>query len=184
MINQSIIPVFKARHECLKASMLKAEYVIIMDIHLSQLIEIVDILHRQQKKVLVHCDLIKGLKSDEYAIDYLINECHVEGIITVRSSLIDHIKKKKRIAIQRLFLIDTQSYIRSIELLQTIRPDYIEVLPGYSSKMITRIRNEIAIPVIAGGLIDTKEEWQLALSSGAIAITTSNTKLLEFISNE
>lgn len=181
MINQQIIPVFKTRHECLKASSFSSDYVIIMDIHLSQLIGIVEILHKQQKKVLAHCDLIKGLKSDEYAVDYLINECHVEGIITVRSTLIEHIKKKKRIAIQRLFLIDTQSYLKSLELLRSIQPDYIEVLPGYSTKMITRIREQINIPVIAGGLIETPEELKQAITAGAVAITTSHPTLLDLV---
>ncbi len=178
MIQQTMIPVFKARHECLKASSYKGDFVIVMDIHLSQLKEICEILHRQGKKVLVHCDLIKGLKSDEYAVDYLITECHAEGIITVRSTLIEHIKKKGRLAIQRLFLIDSQSFLKSLELLHSVKPDYVEVLPGYSAKMIRRIHTQIDIPIIAGGLIDTLEEWQDALSSGAIAITTTSKELL------
>lgn len=179
MIHQTMIPVYKARHECLKASTYKGDYVIVMDIHLSQLKEICELLHRQGKKVWVHCDLIKGLKSDEYAVDYLINECLVEGIITVRSTLIDHIKKKGKLAIQRLFLIDSQSFVKSLELLRSVKPDYVEVLPGYSAKMIQRIHSQIDIPIIAGGLIDTLDEWKDALAAGAVAITTSSKELLQ-----
>ena len=181
MITQSMIPVFKTRYECLKANHIQGEFVIVMEIHLSQLKEICDLLHQQGKKVIVHCDLIKGLKSDEYAVDYLITECKAEGMITVRSSLIEHIKKKHRIAIQRLFLIDSQSFIKSLELLKTIRPDFVEVLPGYSTKMIRRLRAEVDIPIIAGGLIDTEQEWKDSLAAGATAITTSSKELLSLI---
>ena len=47
----------------------------------------------------------------------------------------------------------------------------IEIMPGVITKTISKFANS-SIPVIAGGLIETKEEVTAALSAGAIAVST------------
>lgn len=184
MINQSIIPVLKSLSDCEKAHVYNCEYVILMDVHLSQLQHACEYLKQYNKKIIIHLDLIKGLKSDEYSVDYVIRELKVDGVISVKSSIIEKVKKLKRIAIQRIFLIDTQSYLKSVELLQQTKPDYIELLPGYSFKMISRVLKELDTKIIAGGLIETEDEYKMALKSGATAITTTKKELLEQIKKQ
>ncbi len=181
MINQTIIPVLKSIKECEKVGDYLGDYVIIIDTHLSQLQHCCQLAIKNGKKVIIHLDLIKGLKSDEYAVEYLINDLYVDGIISVKSSVVEKVKKLGKIAIQRIFIIDTQSYKKSIELVKNSNPDYIELLPGCLFKMIDRVKKDLDIKVIAGGLIETVEEYQLAISNGATAITTSKETLLNTI---
>ncbi|GAA3331757.1 hypothetical protein GCM10020331_089590 [Ectobacillus funiculus] len=62
-------------------------------------------------------------------------------------------------------------------LLQKTTPDYIEVLPGALTQVITEIHEKTGIPIIAGGFIRTVADIERALQAGAAAITTSNTDL-------
>lgn len=181
MINQAIIPVLKSIKDCHQAKHYDGTYVLLMDIHISELTVAVKTLKDLGKKVLVHAELIKGLKSDPYGIEHLAHVHFIDGVISVKSSVIQKAKKLKLLTIQRLFLIDKASYQRSVELVKETAPDYIEMLPGCVYKMITRLKNDTGIEVIAGGLIDTYEEVTLALNEGAKAITTSSPRLLDLI---
>ncbi len=184
MIKQTIIPVLTGIKDCERVSQYIVDYVIVMDIHLSQLAHCCQLVKQSGKKVIVHLDLIKGLKSDDYAVEYVINDLRVDGVISVKSSVIDKVKKLGKIAIQRIFMIDTQSYNKSIALISHSKPDYIEMLPGCIFKMIKRVRDDIGVDVIAGGLIENEEEHQMAIKSGAISITTSKEKLLKLVKNK
>lgn len=179
MINQVVLPVAKNIKEVEKACHYKVDYIILLDIHIAQLEHCCKLLKEHNKKILIHLDLIRGLKSDEAAVEYLIQQLDVDGVISVKSSVIERVKKLGKISVQRLFLIDTQSYTKGIELIRMSKPDYIELLPGGVNKMIQRVRNELNIPVIAGGLFETVEEVQLAIQHGATAISTSHPELIK-----
>lgn len=91
------------------------------------------------------------------------------------------IKAKSRgiIAIQRVFLIDTIALEKSFSMIESAKPDYIELLPGIIPSMISEVHQRTKIPVITGGLVRTVESIEEALSAGAVAITTSNKDLWE-----
>jgi glycerol uptake operon antiterminator len=179
MIKQEVMPVLKTIKDVEQACYFNVEYVVLMDVHIAQLEHCVDLLKRNGKKVLMHLDLIKGLKSDDYAVEYLIQKLDVDGIISVKTSIVEKVKKLNRISVQRLFLIDTQSYNKGIDLIRMSKPDYIELLPGCMGKLIQRVKEELDIQVLAGGLIETVEEVRDAISHGATAITTSNPYLIK-----
>jgi glycerol uptake operon antiterminator len=50
-------------------------------------------------------------------------------------------------------------------------------MPGIASKIINIIQNKVKAPIIAGGLINNKKDVIEALSSGAVAISTSSSEL-------
>lgn len=58
-------------------------------------------------------------------------------------------------------------------------PSAVEVMPGVASKVIKSLEKEVGLPIIAGGLINTKKEVMEALASGAMAISTTEKKLWE-----
>ncbi|ERJ11632.1 glycerol-3-phosphate responsive antiterminator [Haloplasma contractile] len=178
MIRQTLIPVLKGIRDCERIDQYKDDYIILMDIHISQLKHCCKLIKNNGKKIIIHLDLIKGLKSDDSAVDFLVNDYDVDGIISVKSSVIDKVKKMNKIAIQRIFIIDTQSYNKSLKLIKASKPDYIELLPGCLFKMITRIKENLNVEVIAGGLIETADEYKQAIKSGATSITTSKKELL------
>ena len=53
----------------------------------------------------------------------------------------------------------------------------IEIMPGIMPRVIEEIKTKISLPVIAGGLIETKAEVTAALASGAAAVSTGMPEL-------
>ncbi len=120
------------------------------------------------KIVFVHMDFVEGLGSDSKAVDYIAERIQPDGIISTRGNLIRRAKERGLFAIQRFFLIDSQSYRTAIRQVQSGKPDMIEIMPGVMPDVIRRICKEVRIPVIAGGLVDSKRDIIEILKAGAV----------------
>ncbi|RIU94530.1 glycerol-3-phosphate responsive antiterminator [Oceanobacillus picturae] len=153
------------------------ENIVFLETRLAQLKSLVEYTKRANKKALVHFDLIQGLRADDYAMEFLLREIKPDGILSTRANVISMAKKNNLLAIQRVFLLDSLALEHNIKLINRTKPDCIEVLPGLIPEMIKYIQEQTNIPVIAGGLIKTKEEVDKALAAGAIAVSTSNKSL-------
>lgn len=77
-------------------------------------------------------------------------------------------------------MLDSKGMGSISEMIDTTRPDLIEIMPGIIPKALS-LFSEKGIPVIAGGLIETKAEITAALSSGAIAVSTGKSNLWSFL---
>lgn len=153
-------------------------YGVMLDTHIAQLHSLLEEARRRGKKIVLHADLVQGLKNDEYAAEYLCQHIRPAGLISTRASVIQKAKQKGITAIQRVFLLDTNALEKSYLLLSKTQPDYIEVLPGVIPHIIAEVSIRTGIPIIAGGLIRSTEEVELALEAGATAVTTSNADLI------
>lgn len=165
------------------------EYIVLLETHVSNLKILKDAANKYNKKILVHADLIQGLKTDDYAAEFLCNDIKPAGIISTRSNIIIKAKSKGILAIQRTFLLDTIALEKSYALIERTKPDYIEVLPGVIPQLISEVQERTGIDIISGGLIRTQFHVEAALKAGAKAVTTSNQKLWdafkqEYISNK
>jgi glycerol uptake operon antiterminator len=129
------------------------------------------------KSALIHIDFLEGIGKDTKAIDYIIQVIQPDGIISTKSSHIKIAKEKGMFTIQRFFLIDSKSYEMTIKSVKSIQPDMIEVMPGVMPEIIGRITGHLSIPVIAGGLISSKQDIVDALKSGALGTSTGNKDL-------
>ena len=131
--------------------------------------------HENGKRIFVHIDLAEGIGRDRAGIEYLAR-LGVDGIITTRTQLVRLAKEAGLIVIQRFFALDSQGIESISETLENSAPDMIEIMPGVIGKIISRfaVGN---IPVIAGGLIETKKEVVTALECGAIAVSTGKSAL-------
>ncbi|MBL4975740.1 glycerol uptake operon antiterminator GlpP [Bacillus halotolerans] len=175
--NQPILPAIrnmKQFDEFLNSSF---SYGVILDIHLGQLKGVIREAQKHGKKMMVHVDLIQGIKHDEYGAEFICQDIKPAGIISTRSNVIVKAKQKKIYAIQRLFLLDTSAMEKSMEFVGKHKPDFIEVLPGIVPSLIQEIKEKTGIPIFAGGFIRTEQDVEQALKAGAVAVTTSNTKL-------
>lgn len=152
-------------------------YCILVDFQLAEIKEIIDELKNHGKKVLVHADMIRGLSTDEYGAIYLIQNCRVDGIISIKPKVISVAKKRKVIAMQRIFLKDSLSLKRSLEVVENAQPDCLEILPAISGHLITLIKSKVNCEVFCGGLISTNKQIQDCLESGASGITVSDPTL-------
>ena len=131
--------------------------------------------HEAGKHVLVHLDLAEGLGRDRTGIKYLA-QVGVDGIISTRAQFIQWAKEQGLMTVQRFFLLDSKGMESIAEMLGHTSPHFMELMPGVIGKSIRRFEKG-SIPVIAGGLIETKAEVMDALSCGAAAVSTGRKDL-------
>jgi len=126
---------------------------------------------------MVHLDLVAGLTQKEISIDYIRDRTCADGIITTRANLIRHAKERGLATVLRYFVLDSMA-IDNIHKLAlqgySSQPDVIEILPGtLVPKVVKRICAMSRVPVVAGGLIQDREDVMNMLDNGVIAISTS-----------
>ncbi|MGL4913610.1 MAG: glycerol-3-phosphate responsive antiterminator [Romboutsia sp.] len=135
----------------------------------------IDFLHKHNKKVFIHLDMISGISSSPVIVDYIKREFELDGIITTKTNIVKRALELDLKVIQRFFFIDSISVENAIESLRKVKPQAIEIMPGIIPKLIKRINKVYPnIPIICGGLIDEKEEIITVLSVGAMAVSTTD----------
>lgn len=132
---------------------------------------LVDKIKSNGKSAFIHVDFLEGLGRDQKAIDYITREICPDGIISTNSNSIKYAHDSGAFTIQRFFIVDSQSYKNMVGTVKTVNPDMIEVMPAIMPGIIKRICRQVKIPVIAGGLIDSKENIIDTLKSGALAVS-------------
>ena len=140
----------KGLKACLKAHDENVVFVLYGEV--ATIADITEQLKAAGKQVVVHMDLISGLSAREEAVDFIARYTKADGIISTRY---EQIKRAKQLNIGDY-------------------ADIVEILPGLMPKIITRMKKELGVPIIAGGLIADKEDVIQALDAGAIAISTTN----------
>ena len=131
--------------------------------------------HARDKLLLIHMDLAEGIGKDRTGIRYLAS-CGVDGIISTKGQLIRQAKEQGLFAVQRFFAVDSSGAESIGEMIRSTNPDIVEIMPGVALKVIKQYA-EGKIPVITGGLLQTKTEVTDALGAGAIAVTVGSPKL-------
>ena len=127
------------------------------------------------KYVMVHMDLAEGIGKDRTGIRYLA-QCGAHGILSTRAQLIRLAKEQDLVTIQRFFALDSKGMESIDEMLSSSNPHLMEIMPGVIGKAISRFP-KTGIPIIAGGLIETKQEVTDALKAGATAVSTGREAL-------
>ena len=171
-----IIAAVKTAEELNYALRSDAETVFLLHATLSTLSRRMESAREAGKRLFIHMDLVEGLSKDAAGVEFLAS-LKPDGIISTRSGCIHAAREAGITCIQRFFMVDSRSVVTALESIRQTRPDMIEILPGIAYKTVTRMASETDIPVIAGGLIETKEEIYKALSAGAAAISTGAREL-------
>ena len=137
--------------------------------------EIVSEIKAAGKTVFVHLDLVEGLAGKDIAVDFIQKVASPDGIISTKPSLVKYAKSRGLLTVQRFFLLDSLAAANIDRQLISSRPDLLEILPGLMTSSIGEIAHKHPeTPVIAGGLIRTKEEVLAALKAGAAAVSSTN----------
>lgn len=137
----------------------------------------VDLIKDAGKYAMIHIDFLEGIGRDSCSIDYICDVIRPHGIISTKNSNVKYAVDKGMFTIQRFFLLDSMSYDTSVKTANTTKPHMVEVLPGIMPKILKRITQQLPMPVIAGGLAETKEDVIEILNSGAIAVSTGSQEL-------
>lgn len=131
--------------------------------------------HEAGKILLIHMDLAEGIGKDRAGIRYLA-QYGVDGILSTKAQLIRTAREMGLLTVQRFFALDSKGMESIEEMLRTSNPHLMEIMPGVIGKAIRRF-SSCGIPVIAGGLVETKAEVTEALSCGAAAVSTGREAL-------
>lgn len=179
-MDQKILPASSSMKEFEAFVESPYEVGVFLEMHIAQFRNVHKMAEAHKKKMIYHVDMIHGLKSDDYAAEFICQEFKPFGLISTKSNVILKAKQKGVLAVQRIFLIDSHALEKSYKLLKKTQPDYIEVLPGAMPSLIQEVRQAIDIPLFAGGFIRTVEDVENALHSGAAAVTTSKRELWQY----
>ena len=131
--------------------------------------------HALGKYIFIHLDLAEGIGKDRTGVSFLA-QCGADGVISTKSQLIRYAKEQGLVTVQRFFALDSKGMESIEDVLKNTNPHLMEIMPGVIGKAIRRFSKGY-IPVIAGGLIQTKTEVTDALGAGAAAVSTGKSEL-------
>ena len=129
----------------------------------------------KNKYIFIHIDLADGVGKDKSGVKFLA-ACGADGVISTRSHLIKFAADEGLFTVQRFFAYDSHGVDSIEEVLGNTNPDIMEIMPGVIGKIIERFAKG-SIPLIAGGLVETKKEVTTALAQGALAVSTGKEEL-------
>ena len=171
-----IIAAVRNRAEMKEALDSNVSKIFLLKTDINELGQVVDEVHSCGKKLYVHMDFADGVGKDSSGCAYL-KMLGVDGIISTRANIIKSARDNGMVTVQRVFIVDSHSIDTAVDTMQKNLPDMIELMPGIATKAISFFRNRVSIPIIAGGLIETFDEVQLAYESGASAVSTGKVEL-------
>lgn len=173
---QGVIAAVKNRDDLKEAIKSNVKTIFHLTPNINSLADDVKIVHREQKKLLIHFDLSEGIGKDKHGILF-VKHLHVDGIISTRVNIIKAAKEEGLFTVQRFFIVDSHSIDTTVESLKGSKTDMIEVMPGIAPKIIEMLKKKVKIPMIAGGLIETEDEVAAAIYHGASAVSTGKKNL-------
>ena len=125
----------------------------------------------------LHVDLVEGLRPDQQGLRFVAEQIGPTGIITTRPGCVRWARELGLHTVQRIFLLDSVALQEGSRHIQACQPDLVEVLPGIAEKAIRLACQAFDRPLIAGGLIRTREEIVTALAAGALGVSTGSSEL-------
>lgn len=122
--------------------------------------------------ICVNVDLVGGIAADASGLRFLSGR--VEGIISTHRHVIELAKSSGLVTVQRLFAIDSGAVERGLKLIRRAGPRFVEILPALAYPQIAdRYREILDIPVLAGGLLEGREDVEAILEAGAVGVSSS-----------
>lgn len=126
------------------------------------------------KIAMVHMELVNGISGKEVALDFIKKYTDADGIITTKNTLIKYAKQLGLYTVHRYFVMDSMALSNIEKQVGSSQPDVIEILPAIMPGIIKKVNSISKVPVIAGGLIESRQDVMTALDSGAIAISATS----------
>lgn len=158
------------------AEVLRSDRAVVFVLY-GSVLDVADIVQRCKdagKTVLVDVDLLDGFAARDVVVTWLAQHTAADGVLSAKSNLVRAAKRAGLVAVQRFFLVDSFSYHQLPRVVDQAKPDAIEILPGCMPRVITWLRDDTDVPVIAGGLVCDKADVMAALGAGAVAVASSN----------
>ncbi len=177
-MENKIIAAVRTRDEFENAVKSKVNIIFHLSPDLHSVAECAKCAHSYGKKLFIHIDLATGIGKDKSGILY-VKGAGVDGIISTRVNIIKSARECGVFTVQRFFIVDSHSVDTTVEAVRASKPDMIEIMPGVITKIISKLKQLVNVPIIAGGIIDCTEEVEDALNCGAFAVSTGKKNLWE-----
>lgn len=171
-----IIAAVRTKEEFLESLKSSCDTVFVLNSEILTLKAMVNKAHDAGKKIYIYFDFVEGLGKDKCGMKF-IKLLAPDGIISVKSNIIKMARENGIKSIQRFFIVDSRAVDTAVEMIESAKPDMIEIMPGIAYKAIEEFSKRVKTPVIAGGLIESEEETEKAISAGAVAVSTGKTLL-------
>jgi glycerol uptake operon antiterminator len=127
----------------------------------------------RRPQIYVNVDLVGGIAADASGLRFLAGR--VDGIISTHRHVIELAKTSGLITIQRLFAIDSGAVERGLKLIRRAQPHFVEILPALAYCEIAAQYSEVLdLPVLAGGLLTSREDIATILEAGAVGVSASD----------
>lgn len=132
---------------------------------------------RSGMRLFVYFDMIRGLSQDKEALQFLLQEVSVTGIVSNKAHIVKEAKRLGIYGILTMFLLDSYSLELSGKVIAELQPDAINIAPGNLPKNVRELSERHNVPIIASGLITLPEEVGQLYEAGACAVSTSQSEL-------
>ena len=153
--------------------------VLLHDLSIFDLLEVAKKNKEIKKKIILNIDTIKGIARDEHGLSFIKRYLKINIIATSSPRIINYSKKLDFLVMQTIFLFDTKSLKKGVDLIKQGKPDLVDIRPGISAlKTMPFLKNNLKeVPIVCSGFIQNKSDIADVLNNNVIAITTSNKKL-------
>ena len=135
--------------------------------------------HEAGKKLFIHMDFAEGIGKDRVGLEF-VKQKGADGILTTKTGMIKPAKEIGLITVQRFFIVDSHSVDTAVESIRIAKPDIVEIMPGVVCKKIAEFARKVNTPILAGGLVEFKEDVDNAIEAGAKGISTADRKLWNY----
>lgn len=130
-----------------------------------------------KKRMCVHLDLLGGVGKDKAGILFLAR-MGISAVITTKPQLGKIAREAGMLVIHRLFMMDSEAVKTGVNLLKGYKPDALELLPAsVPASVVTELGKLTGLPILGGGLMNTKEDIEQAISRGLSAVSASKREL-------
>ncbi len=173
-----LIPALRSLSDLSAAARARSRVVYLLAAGLSTLDEYLHTLREQDKEVLVNLDLFAGLSRDGEAVAY-VAASGCAGIISTHTDALNLARSHGMYAVQRTFMIDSDSVSSTMRSLRRFVPDALELLPApVAPRMLPALRKDYPnVATVGGGLISGLEEADSLIRQGLDAVSTGNSQL-------
>ncbi|HCD7425709.1 glycerol-3-phosphate responsive antiterminator [Citrobacter cronae] len=154
----------------------KAEVCIIANIDLIKLQPVIELLSKAGKYVIVNIDSCNGLSQDKGGIDY-VAETGAMGLLSTRLQTVQRAKKCGLLTMQKIFVTDRSTWLRSLKAVEQSEPDYVQLMPAQMLPLLPQADRNVLPPIVASGFVCNEEHARTALLHGAIAVSSSDSAL-------
>ena len=171
--NRKVAAAVRTEEDFTVALQSKVDVIFLLSSNILSVGEHIQRAHDAGKKVMIHMDFAEGIGKDRAAMNF-IHMQGADGILTTKTNMIRPAKEIGLVTVQRFFIVDSHSVDTAVESIRIAKPDVVEIMPGVVSKKIKEFSERVQnTPILAGGLIEYKEDVNEAIKAGATAVSTA-----------